>query len=56
MRLALYLLRWQLSTPVLALCMWIFRDRGDVGAAIAANFIGGLIFYNIDKVIFRERD
>ncbi len=56
MRLMCYLLRWQLSTPVLALIMWLFRDRGELAAAITANFIGGLIFYPLDKVIFREPD
>ena len=52
MRFALYLLRWQLSTPVLAACMWLFRDRGELAAAITANVIGGCIFYFIDKAIF----
>ena len=52
MRFALYLLRWQLSTPVLAACMWVFRDRGDIAAAIASNFVGGCLFYFVDKAIF----
>ena len=55
-RLFLYLLRWQLSTPILAFVTYIFIDRyGSVTSAIIANLIGGLIFYNVDKLIFKQQ-
>lgn len=53
MKLLLYLLRWQLSTPILSMVTWLMIERyGSVASAIAANFIGGLIFYKVDKMIF----
>ena len=43
---ALYLLRWQLSTPILAVCVYyLTRSLGVMWATIAANLIGGLIFF-----------
>ena len=40
----LYLTRWQLSTPVLALCLYILPFKTII-STILANFIGGCIFY-----------
>ena len=52
-RFFMYLLRWQLSTPILALVMWLLESKmGYVGATIVANFIGGCMFYWVDKYIF----
>lgn len=52
-RFFMYLLRWQLSTPILALVMWLLEPKmGYVGATIVANFIGGCMFYWVDKYIF----
>lgn len=53
MRFVTYLIRWQLSTPVLALCMWAMGGWNIVLATIIANLIGGCIFYFVDKRIFR---
>ena len=56
-QLGLYLLRWQLSTPILAIVITYTYDKlGSIGGTILANFIGGLIFYKVDKYIFREKD
>lgn len=46
----LYLVRWQLSTPIL----WLVVKNLGTGltATIIANFIGGCIFFWIDKFIF----
>ena len=52
-KLLLYLIRWQLSTPILALCLYVL-DCNELYKTIIANFIGGLIFYNVDKYIFRR--
>ena len=52
----LYLLRWQLSTPPLAICCWAFSSLGVIPATIIANLIGGLIFFWVDLLIFRGRN
>lgn len=49
----LYLLRWEASTPVLALCTFLLAARlGDIWAAFVANAIGACIFYAVDGKIF----
>ena len=53
----LYLLRWQLSTPILALVLWLMRGWPYIAATVVANLIGGLIFFWIDRLIFqKEKD
>jgi hypothetical protein len=54
-RYGLYLLRWQLSTPILAVTLALLASLGKLYATIAANFIGGLIFFWVDNFIFRSR-
>jgi hypothetical protein len=54
-RYGLYLLRWQLSTPILAGCLIYFHPLGSVRATILANVIGGLLFFWVDKFIFTHR-
>lgn len=50
-RFALYLFRWQLSTPILwAVVAWV--GAGWQGA-MAANLVGGVVFYWVDRWIFR---
>lgn len=51
-RYALYLVRWQLSTPILAGVGIVLASMGAITAAIVANFIGGLIFFWVDRFIF----
>ena len=57
-KLGLYMLRWQLSTPILALVpIAIEKMCGNVSfwtAAFISNLIGSLIFYWIDRKIFRK--
>lgn len=50
---SLYLLRWQLSTPILAVVLYILNEN-ELVETIIANLIGGLIFFWIDKKIFRN--
>jgi hypothetical protein len=52
-RFLLYLLRWQLSTPIL----WIVvRNLGaGLWATVIANLIGGCIFFWVDKFIFTSK-
>lgn len=53
----LYLLRWQLSTPVIAFCFTLFLAKcGTFWTTIIANLIGGLIFFWVDIFIFKEKD
>ena len=49
----LYLLRWQLSSPILALCLFLLEPVGAFWATIIANLIGGCIFFWVDKKIFK---
>ncbi len=51
-RYGLYLLRWQLSTPILAGVLFALSRMDKITATVIANLIGGLIFFWVDKVIF----
>jgi len=51
-RYGLYLLRWQLSTPILAGVGILLVSMGQVVSAVIANLIGGLIFFWVDRFIF----
>jgi len=50
----LYLLRWQASTFILAPVLAILTTLNPWVAASIANLIGGLIFFWIDKFIFKN--
>jgi len=56
-KLFLYILRWQLSTPVLYMVFKLLGNNVETPlyAVIIANFIGALIFYNVDKLIFKVK-
>lgn len=61
-RYGLYLLRWQLSTPILAPVVAYFKNSPSVFGAkedwvgsIVANLIGGLIFFWVDMFIFTSQ-
>ena len=58
-KFALYALRWQLSTPILApvliYCNGLFSTNTNINFFVAtclANFIGACIFFWVDKLIF----
>lgn len=52
----LYMLRWQISTPVIGLCYALMQDKfGLLWTAILANVIGGLVFFYPDLYIFKEK-
>ena len=55
-RYLLYLLRWQCTTPILALVLWLLGGLGTVWATIIANLIGGAVFFWVDRMIFRESE
>ena len=50
----LYLVRWQLSTPILAIVLKLLSNMSTLTATIIANLIGGLIFFWVDKIIFKK--
>lgn len=54
-RYGLYLLRWQLSTPILAVALKILGFMGAWTATIVANLIGGLVFFWVDNFIFTSK-
>ncbi|MCL2806237.1 MAG: hypothetical protein FWD26_09890 [Treponema sp.] len=49
-----YLIRWQLSTPILAIVLILLASFPTIAATIVANLIGGLIFFWVDRFIFRS--
>ena len=51
----LYLIRWQLSSPILAVCLVWMGGWNVVVATIAANLIGGCIFFWVDRWIFGDK-
>ncbi len=58
----LYLVRWQLSTPVLApIIAWFsgspywFGTPETWAASAVANLVGGLIFFWVDRFIFTSK-
>lgn len=53
-RYFLYLVRWQLSTPILAFSL-VFFHFGVTWNTILANLIGGLIFFWVDRYIFTSK-
>jgi len=54
MKLLLYVIRWQLSTPILYIVMDSLT-LPPLQKVIIANFIGALIFFPIDKHIFNNK-
>ena len=54
-RYFLYLCRWQLSTPVLAVVLVWLSTFNKWTAVIIANLIGGLIFFWVDRFIFKSK-
>lgn len=52
----LYLVRWQLSSPILAVCMVWMGGWNVAVATIVANLIGGCIFFWVDRWIFKDKN
>ena len=53
-RFLLYLLRWQLSTPILALILFVMADFNTFTATVVANLVGAAIFFWLDAWIFKK--
>lgn len=54
-RYLLYLIRWQMSTPILAICL-AFLHFGVTWNTVIANLVGGIIFFWLDMYIFTSRN
>jgi len=50
----LYILRWQLSTPIIAGVLIVLATMDKWVATVIANFIGALMFFWVDRAIFRR--
>lgn len=62
LKFVLYLIRWQMSTPILAPTVAFFKHSPnmfgtmeDWYAATIANFIGAFIFFWVDRFIFKSK-
>jgi len=53
-QLFLYMLRWQASSPILAAAVFLVPG-GTVVKVVAANLIGSLVFFNVDKWIMSRK-
>ena len=53
-RFALYLIRWQMSTPILAGVLWLLADWPALAATVVANLVGGVVFFWVDRAIFER--
>jgi len=51
-----YLIRWQLSTPILYIVLSTLEINSQLIKTVIANLIGGLIFFWVDKFIFINKD
>jgi hypothetical protein len=53
-KLFIYMIRWQLSSPILGIVMWFFGGSilDSMNGAVIANLIGSLIFYWFDMLTF----
>lgn len=52
-RFIFYLIRWQLSTPIL---WFVVKELGvGIWPTVLANLIGGVIFFWVDKFIFTSQ-
>jgi hypothetical protein len=49
-KLSLYMIRWQMSTPILSVSVYLLPG-GTLFRAAAANLIGSLIFFPVDRWI-----
>lgn len=47
-----YLLRWQLSTPIAATVLNLLADMPVLWATVIANLVGAIIMFPIDRFIF----
>jgi hypothetical protein len=49
-KLSLYMIRWQMSTPILGAAVYVLPG-GSLFKAAVANLVGSLIFFRVDRWI-----
>ena len=49
-----YAIRWQLSSPVLAIVLVLLSNLPIWWSVIIANLAGAIIFYPVDEYIFKK--
>jgi len=54
MQFIIYLIRWIISAFVMMPVLFILKDTNKYYSLLIAQIVGALIFYNIDKRIFRD--
>lgn len=52
-KLSFYILRWQLSTPILYLVIATL-PFDTLAKTVIANLIGALVFFPVDELIFKK--
>lgn len=58
-QLLMYMVRWQMSTPILAICVYLMTGSAGTNSlksTIIANLIGSVIFFKVDKFIFNHKN
>ena len=55
-RFFMYLIRWQLSAPLIAIIIAYFIYLGEWAAVSLANLLAAIICFWVDRWIFKERD
>ena len=55
-KLMLYMARWQCSSPVLFLVIVVLQDYSPLTQTIVANLVGSLMFFPVDKLIFKKKN
>lgn len=53
LRFLKYAFRWQLSTPILAVCVAVLPGS-TLWRTVIANAVGAALFYHVDKLIFKH--
>lgn len=53
-----YALKWQMSSPLIAFILWVMSNKAGsqnvLVNTIIANIVGAIIFYPVDKKIFKK--
>jgi hypothetical protein len=57
-RKLIYALKWQMGSPLIALILWVMSNKAGsqnvLVNTIIANIVGAIIFYPVDKKIFKK--
>ena len=58
-RKLIYALKWQMGSPLIAFILWVMANKAGsqnvLVNTIIANIVGAIIFYPVDKKIFKNR-